>query len=172
VSPGGDVRPGHRKVVGISELRTSADPDDVLVTFSLGSCIGVSVWDARRKFGGLIHCMLPTATLDPKQAQEKPAMFVDSGMTLLLERLFALGAQREDLVVKIAGGASPLDAADCFRIGERNCTVLRKLLWKNSILLAAAAVGGREPRTMSLFLATGVTTIRTGGVETVLESTK
>ena len=161
----GEVRPGRRRIVGISEMRVSRDPEDVLVTFSLGSCLGVAVFDTRARIGGLIHCMLPLASLDPEKARSRPAMFVDTGVTAMLDGLFALGARREDLVVKIAGAASPLDQVDSFRIGERNCTLLRKVLWKNDLLLAASEVGGKEPRTLFLYLATGSTVVRRSGSE-------
>lgn len=163
------TNPGKRHIVGISEMHVSTDPEHVLVTFSLGSCLGVTAYDPRQKLGALIHCMLPMASLDPEKAKARPAMFVDTGVMAMLDQLFSLGARREDLVVKIAGGASPLDQADGFRIGDRNYAVLRKLLWKNNILIAASDVGGREPRTMSLYLATGVTTIRQNGEENELQ---
>jgi len=67
-------------IVGISELKVSNNPDDVLVTFALGSCIAVAVYDPLVKVGGLLHYMLPDSTLDPQKAQNQPGMFADTGI--------------------------------------------------------------------------------------------
>lgn len=162
------IEPEHLRVVGISELAVSADPDEVLVTYSLGSCLGLALYDGVRRIGGLIHCMLPLASIDPDKARQRPAMFVDTGVTGLLDRLFELGAKRDALVVKVAGGASRHCGHDSFRIGERNLVVLRKVLWKNDLLITGSAVGGCDPRTLTLHMADGTTTVRTGEEETPL----
>ena len=67
-------------VVGISDMKVSNKPGDVLVTYSLGSCIGVVLWDPVAKVGGLLHYMLPDSSLDKDKAQDKPFMFADSGI--------------------------------------------------------------------------------------------
>jgi chemotaxis protein CheD len=156
---------GERHIVGIGQLLVSAAPSDVLVTFSLGSCVGLSVYDPERGIGGLIHCMLPLASHDQERARREPAIFVDVGVTRLLDEVFARGARREDLIVKLAGGGSHAPGSDAFKIGERNCLVARKVLWKNDLLLAAAETGGSEARTMTLYLADGRTTVRSRGEE-------
>lgn len=156
---------GERRIVGIGQLLVSEDPSEVLVTYSLGSCVGLSLYDPERGVGGLIHCMLPLASHDPERARREPGIFVDAGLTRLLDEVFALGARRENLLVKLAGGGSHAPGSDAFRIGERNCTVVRKVLWKNDLLLAAQETGGCEARTMTLYLADGRTTVRSRGAE-------
>jgi len=154
--------------VGISDMRVSKRPDDVLVTYSLGSCVGLSLHDPVAGVGGIIHCMLPLSKIDPVKAEANPCMFTDTGIPALIQALFDLGAERKNLVAKAAGAASLLDDKGLFRIGERNHTVLRKVLWKNSILIAAEDVGGTQARTMYLFMGTGRTVIRSGGRENEL----
>lgn len=154
--------------VGISEMKTSSQADDVLITYSLGSCVGLSLYDPRARVGGLVHCMLPLSKLDPDKARANPEMFTDTGVAALLQAIFDLGAERKRTIAKVAGAASVLDEKGLFKIGERNYTVLRKVLWKNNILIAAEAVGGTIARTMSLYMATGRTTIRSGGREVEL----
>ena len=61
--------------VDISDLRVSANPDDLIVTYALGSCIAVIVHDPKRKVGGMIHYMLPLSEIAPEKAKDKPAMF-------------------------------------------------------------------------------------------------
>jgi chemotaxis protein CheD len=143
----------------------SQDPEDVIVTYSLGSCIGVSVYDSALKIGGMVHCMLPLSKISPEKALRKPCMFADTGVTLLLQEIFNLGATRNNMVVKVAGAASLLDEKGLFKIGERNYTVLRKILWKNNLLIAAEDVKGTASRTMTLYMKTGVTTVKKGGKE-------
>ena len=67
-------------IVGISDIKISNSPDDVIVTYALGSCIGISVYDPVAKVGGLLHYMLPDSTLDEKKAKDNPAMFADTGI--------------------------------------------------------------------------------------------
>jgi len=106
--------------------------------------------------------MLTLSKLDPEKAKAKPAMFTDTGFVKLLHEVLASGARKDRLIVKVAGGGSPMDTAGRFKIGERNYAVLRKLLWKNDILIAAEDVGGSHPRTMRLRLSDGQVTISTG----------
>ena len=156
------------RVVDIADMIVSSSPDDVLVTYSLGSCVGVTLYDPDAGVGAMIHCMLPLSKIDRAKAESKPFMFVDTGVSRLIQAVFDLGAQRSNLTCKVAGGASLLDAKKMFKIGERNYTVLRKILWKNDILIDAEDVGGQSPRTMYLYMATGKTTLKVQGEETEL----
>ena len=147
-------------VLGISELHVSNKPDDVLITYSLGSCIGISAYDPHTRIGGMIHYMLPLSKISPEKASKKPAMFADTGVPLLLKKMFAMGASKDNLVLKIAGGSHLMDQNKVFNIGERNYLVLRKILWKNNILIKSEDVGGSLSRTLRLELETGLTTIK------------
>ena len=155
-------------VVGISEFHVSDRPNDVLITYSLGSCLAVAIHDPVAHVGGLIHCMLPLSKVDPAKAKAKPAMFVETGIPLLFEQVCRLGAVKRRLVVKVAGCAQFLDEKGIFCIGQRNHTVLRKILWKNNILVDAEDVGGSKSRTMKLEVGTGRVTVKSGGGEVEL----
>jgi len=151
-----------KQTVGISELRVSADPNDVLVTYALGSCIGVAVYDPIIGVGGLLHALLPAASLDGARAKAVPPTFVDTGLTALLEACYRLGAQKNRVVVTAAGGAARNvlnGSEDHFQIGRRNFLALRQALWKHGIILQAHDIGGHTPRTMSLAIGTGEVTI-------------
>lgn len=158
-----------RYTVGISEMIVASGPDDTLITYSLGSCVGLSLFDPVKRIGGLIHCMLPLSKIDKERAGRSPYMFVDTGVPLLLREMLEKGAEKKRLIAKVAGAAQLLDTQNTFRIGERNMVVLRKLLWKNNILIDAEETGDSIPRTMTLFLADGRTTIRTAGKERELK---
>jgi len=144
-------------------MKVSNNPEDVLVTYSLGSCVGLTLYDPVIRVGGMIHCMLPLSRLDPAKAQMNPCMFTDTGIPTLIQAVLNMGANKKRLIAKVAGAASPLDDNGIFKIGERNYTVLRKVLWKNDILIAAEDVGGTVARTLFLYLDTGKTVIRSGG---------
>ncbi|HOO40177.1 MAG TPA: chemotaxis protein CheD [Syntrophales bacterium] len=142
-------------IVGISELKVSNNPDDVLVTFALGSCIAVAVYDPLVKVGGLLHYMLPDSTLDPQKAQNQPGMFADTGIPLLFRSCYLLGGQKKRMVVKVAGGARILDDTNFFRIGQKNITALRKIFWKNNVMIDAEDTGSNYNRTVRLDLSNG-----------------
>lgn len=148
-------------VVNVSDARVSKSPEDVLVTYSLGSCIAVAVYDPATRCGGMLHYQLPTSTLDQARAESNPCMFADTGMKFLLQSMAELGVQGRRLQVKIAGGAEILNDGGLFSIGRRNHTAIRKILWQAGLLLSGEQVGGAEPRTLYLQLADGATVIKT-----------
>ena len=154
------------RTVRTGELLVSRSVDDVLITYSLASCIGLALYDGEKNIGGLVHCMIPVSTSDPKRAAQQPELFTDSGVTSLLRAVFELGASRSSLVARVSGAAS-LDGGDNFGIGPRNYAVLRRVLWRNSIFIAGEDIGGNLPRTMSLEMATGRTVVVAGGRKTV-----
>ena len=150
-------------IVDIAHAKVSTQPDEMLVTYSLGSCIGVSVYDPVRRCGGLLHFQLPTSSLDAARARANPWMFADTGVARLLEQVVGLGAEPRRLRVHLAGGAEILNDATMFTIGKRNHAAIRKILWQKGLLLAGEAVGGTEPRTMYVHLADGVVEIKNRG---------
>jgi len=154
------VNSEHRQVVAISAYAVSSDQDAELVTYSLGSCLGVTIHDPVAMVGGLLHSMLPLSKIDTEKAAANPAMFVDSGLVLLLDELFKLGATRDNMTIKMAGCGAPVDTKGIFRIGERNHKVARKVLWKNQLIATAEEIGGSKPRTLTLLMSTGKTTVR------------
>ncbi|MHC4872662.1 MAG: chemotaxis protein CheD [Planctomycetota bacterium] len=151
--------------VGISEMCISSSSEDVIVTYSLGSCVGVSLFDSSSGLGAMIHCMLPLSKKNPAKAETTPCMFVDTGVSLMLQEMFNRGAKRESIIAKVAGGGMLMDSKKMFKIGDRNYAVCRKILWKNNILIDGEDVGGTNPRTMSLNLSSGETTIKSRGLE-------
>ncbi len=150
-------------VVGIGDLKVTKDPSATLITYSLGSCIGVTVYDPVAKVGGMLHFMLPDSKINPDRARERPAVFADTGVPLLLEECRKLGAERQRMQVKIAGGAQILDSSDYFKIGKRNYVALKKILWQHGILIQGEEVGGSLNRTMALEMPTGRVWVKISG---------
>ncbi len=148
------------RIISISEIFVSKDPAEELVTHSLGSCIGLTVYDAVAKVGGMIHYMLPLSKIAPGKAKDKPGMFADTGVPTILRKVLSMGATKERLIVKAAGGSELLDKNKFFNIGERNYLILRKILWKNNILIKAEDIGGHLSRTLKLEIDTGRVTVK------------
>jgi chemotaxis protein CheD len=158
-----------KQIVGIADMRISSNPDDILVTYALGSCLGVAICDPVAQVGGLLHVMLPLSTIDPVKAKENPSMFVDTGVPLLFHKAYEAGANRDRILIRVAGGANVSGSVeDRFEIGKRNFIVLRKLLWRNGLLLKAHDVGGHHSRTMALHVSNGQVTVKANGIETLL----
>jgi chemotaxis protein CheD len=155
-------------IVNISDAKVSADPVDVLATFSLGSCVGVTLWDPKTKVGGMLHFQLPTSTIDVDRAKQNPMMFADTGFTHLLNEMISRGASKKRLKVRIAGAAQMLNDAKLFDIGRRNHTAVRKILWQHGMFIDAEHVGGSVARTMYLALADGSVTQKMAGESVVL----
>ncbi len=154
--------------VDISDLQVSAAPEDLIITYALGSCIAVMVHDPVRVAAGMIHYMLPLSETSPEKAKTRPAMFADTGIPLLFQTMYRLGCDKKNLVVKVTGGGALYDDKGFFSIGKRNYTILRKMFWKAGVIIAAEDVGGARSRTARLHVGTGRCTVSSQGEETEL----
>ena len=114
-----------RTVVHVSDAKVSNDPANVIVTYALGSCIGVCLHDSVSQIGGMLHYQLPDSGMDPERARQRPFMYADSGMKCLVEKLASMGAQRIRMRVRIAGGAAMDTGPKGFDIGRRNYLAIR-----------------------------------------------
>lgn len=147
--------------VGMADYKVGRSPS-TLISYGLGSCIGVSLYDPLRKIGGLLHIMLPDST--QARSSDNPAKFADTGIPLMINDVVALGATRARLVAKIAGGAQMFsfsNATDIMRVGTRNAEVCKQILRRNGIRLIAEDTGGTYGRTVSIDLSTGVYKVKT-----------
>lgn len=161
--------PRTRRVVGIADMIVSADPRDVIVTYALGSCLGVCVFDPVAGVAGMLHLMLPQGSMSPDKAAQNPLMFADTGIPKLFLGSYALGAKKERMIVVVAGGASfNLNEDADLAIGQRNIAMLRKVLWKNGVMLKKHDLGGSEPRNMILDVKSGEVTLGFGGETRIL----
>ncbi len=150
-------------IVEISDARVTGDPNDVLVTYSLGSCIGVALYDPAIKIGGMLHYQLPDSRQDLEKSRKNPFMYADSGMQTLINEMTRRGANPKRLKTKIAGGAQMMNDARIFQIGKRNYAAIRQILWKNGLFIDGEDIGGDVPRTMFLNLSDGAVIIKARG---------
>ena len=152
--------------VNVSDAKVSDDPGHVLATYALGSCIGICLYSQKTSTGGLLHYLLPDSTANPQKAGENPFVFADTGLKTLLEKLAAMGIKKNQLSVKVAGGAQRLKVkTERFDIGKRNYLAARKILWKLGMFIDAEDVGGFAPRTLYMSVTDGSVTVRSGGIE-------
>jgi len=156
-----------KQIVQVGDMKVGVKGDEI-VTHALGSCLGLMVYDPAAHVGGMLHAMLPLSKINPQKAEANPYMFVDKGVPILFKEVYGLGGQKERLIVKAAGCGSPIGKNEMFKIGERNYTVLKKLLWKNGVLLKAEEIGGSMSRTVYFDISTGRVTIKNGRQERLL----
>lgn len=142
-------------VVGISDCQLSGESGSSLITYALGSCIGVAVHDSQAGVGGLLHFMLPDSTMNVKRAEDTPCMFADTGIPTLFRKACSMGAEKRRLTVSLLGGAQILDTKGEFNIGKKNYLAAKKLLWKAGVMIHAEHVGGTLPRTVRLEVGSG-----------------
>ena len=146
-----------------ADMAVSSNVEESLVTYSLGSRIAVITFDPVARVGGILHFMLPEASMDLEKARKKPAMFADSGIPMLFKQIFQLGATKKNTIVKVAGGSEIMGENGVFTIGKRNYLAMRKIFWKNNVLIAAEHVGGSVNRTVRLEMATGRVVLKVWG---------
>lgn len=152
-----------KMIVGIAEMQVTNDPEYTLITYSLGSCIGITLYDPVVRVGGILHFMLPDSKIDPQKAQKKPGMFADTGIPLLFKEAYRLGGEKRRMTLKVAGGSQIMDESGYFNIGTRNYMALRKIFWTNNVLITAEDIGGHVNRTLSIELSSGKVWVKTSG---------
>lgn len=148
--------------VGIGDMKLGRR-EGILITYALGSCIGISLYDPMIKLGALVHIMLPERM---NQADTNVFKYADTGIQETLRKLYAFGAVKQRLVAKIAGGAKMFEmknGGDLGNIGQRNAQIVRQILAQEGIRLQKEDVGANYARTMSLDLQTGTVLIKTFG---------
>lgn len=158
-----------KHVVGVAEMKLSDREGDLIVTHALGSCLGIAAHDATAGIGGILHVMMPMHSINPVKARGNPCMFVDTGLPTFFRELYALGAEKKRLTVKVAGGANVHKTeTDRFSIGQRNLVMLKKVFWTNGVLIKSEQTGGQHARTMYLEVGSGRVWISSKGSQSDL----
>jgi chemotaxis protein CheD len=146
--------------VGLGGSHVSQSPEDLLITYALGSCVAVVIHDPETSVGGMLHLVLPRSGIDPMKARRNPFHFADTGIPRLVRRATELGAAPHRLVVVMAGGSQIVDPDGKFGIGTENCIAVRQVIAKIGLALRAEDIGGRASRTVCLEIGTGRTLTR------------
>jgi len=168
---GGPKMVDNIQVVHIGGVVVSRNPDDILVSYGLGSCVVVCLYDPMAKVGGMLHALLPTFPNNSRRSGS-PAKYVDQGVPLLVESMLAQGARRIWMKSRLCGGAQMLHAQALItkpgpngrlNVGQRNVQAAEAALRAAGIRLHAQATGGSAGRTIRLYLADGRVTVKTLG---------
>lgn len=152
--------------VGMADLKTCVSPDGI-TTLGLGSCIGIAIVDPVTKIGGLAHIMLPDSTAI-RNSQQNVAKFADTGIVELVNQMIKIGAKKERMVAKIAGGAMMFafkSQNELTMVGQRNAAASKAKLKELGIPLLAEDTGENYGRTVIFYPETGEFHIRAVGKE-------
>ncbi|BCK00141.1 chemotaxis protein CheD [Anaerocolumna chitinilytica] len=149
--------------VGMADLNVCSSPD-ALTTLGLGSCVGISLYDSVSKTAGMVHVMLPDST--KIKNNENIAKFADTGIDALIQKMIYIGANKNRLVAKIAGGAQMFAFSsnnDMLRIGERNVEASKAKLASLGIKILAEDTGLNYGRTIEFYAETGELYVKSVG---------
>ena len=146
--------------VGIADMKM-AKGSGMLVTYALGSCIGICLYDPMIKLGALVHVMLP---LNMEAGRKNPLKYADTGIRDTVRQMELKGASRARLTAKIAGGAKMFESSGSLgNIGQRNIESVHLNLKKEGVRLLKEDVGGTAARTLLFDVATGQACVRCYG---------
>lgn len=148
--------------VGVSEWKVAKSPAKLRTT--LGSCVGVVLYDKTKKIGGICHALLD----EPPQGKiVNRGKYARTAIEELIKDLEKLGASKKNLTARIFGGASMFQNTSNFfqNIGEKNVKVSREVLESHQIPIVFEDTGGNHGRTITLFLDDGRILLRSGTVE-------
>jgi chemotaxis protein CheD len=149
--------------VGMADLQSSRHPC-IITTLGLGSCVGIALYDSVTRVAGLAHVMLPSSL----QARNNSniAKFADTAVVKLLDDMVGLGAAKNRIVAKLAGGAQMFsfnEASEMMRIGARNVAASKEILQALRIPVISEDTGGNYGRTIEINSGNGVLFIKTIG---------
>ncbi len=125
----------------------------VLKSVGLGSCVGVALYDFVNKIGALSHVMLPKSP----NGVRRSAKYADQAIEMMLESMERVGAERENVIAKIAGGAQVFKhvTIDNLKIGDRNVEAVKDQLKLFKIKIVSEDTGGTFGRSIYFFTSDG-----------------
>ncbi len=153
--------------VGMSQMEISSKPGTVLAAPSLGSCIGLGIYDPVIKLGGMVHVVLPDSGKIERD-EEKPGKYADTAIPEMLKKMISMGAVKSRLIVKMAGGAQMFNiqqGSNILNIGMRNTIAVKAVLSKEGLEIKKADTGGNKGRTFKLDVVTGLFSVKLIGQE-------
>lgn len=148
--------------IGIADMKF-AQKEGLLVTYALGSCIGICLYDSVAKVGGLLHIMLP---LNMEAGRKNPLKYADTGFAEMVKQITRMGASPSRLTAKLAGGAKMFEvngSSSLGNIGQRNIESVHMQLKKHGVRLIKEDVGGSVARTLLFNVSDGSACIRSYG---------
>ena len=148
-------------IIGIADMKLGKQ-GDTLITYALGSCVGIMLFDKTTKNGALVHVLLPEETGLAK-GPPNPYKFASTGIEKTVKELEKHGVMRANLTAKIAGGAQMFKTTitnSNLNIGDRNVAKTKEVLKTLRIPIIAQDVGLDYGRTVKFNLDDGSVTIK------------
>ena len=149
--------------VGMADLNSARYPC-MITTLGLGSCVGVALYDSVTKVVGLAHVMLPCS--EQAKNNNNIAKFADTAIEKLVNDMVKLGARKERIIAKLAGGSQMFaftQGSDLMRIGYRNAIACKEKIQELRIPIVSEDTGGNYGRTIELYSDDGRLMIKTIG---------
>jgi chemotaxis protein CheD len=155
VSPGGDALPLVFLKPG--EMVFSAEP--TLVTTLLGSCVAVTMFSPRQRFGAICHALLPSCRKERlcSHGHAEAGKYVECAVRFMLDELKARGMVRSEIDVKLFGGSDMFETVDGRRlsVGSQNIQMALRMLEGESVRLITQDIGGARGRKIVFHTHTG-----------------
>jgi len=129
----------------------------------LGSCMGLALYDRRKRVAGVAHIVLP----ESRGKEAAPGKFVDTAIPALRADMEELAGTSLRLVARLAGGANMFATDAARRIGDQNIEATEALLKALRVPVVGRHCGGTQGRRMTMNASSGVITIEIAGCEPV-----
>jgi chemotaxis protein CheD len=151
--------------VGMADWKIARNLD-ILVTFGLGSCVALALWDQQERLAAMAHVMLPDSKLIRYRQDVNPAKFADTALAAMLAEMAKLGLGKERFRAKLVGGANMFTfagktAGNNMNVGQRNVTAVKEELSRAGIPLVAEDTGGTTGRSVEFYATNGILRVRT-----------
>ena len=148
------------KIIGIGGIAVSNTIGDQLKTFSLASCVAVTVYCPPKHTAGMIHVALPELQLQGEWLLDQPCYYATHGVPMLINKMCTeYGCPKASLEIELFGGARSVRGNDVFHIGSRNINTVKRILDKLNLMYVATETGGTNSRTLGMDVATGNKTV-------------
>jgi len=151
--------------LGVGGIGVSANPNESIKTFALGSCVAVFLRDIRSNVVGMAHVALPNSKISSEKARNLPGYFADTAISNLILKMTRLGFNGNNmrLIAKLTGGSHVVDRADYFMIGKKNVLSIKKILINNNIKIVGEDLGNSFCRTVTVNVGTFRVTLSSPG---------
>lgn len=140
-------------IVGIAEGKIALE-NQILISYALGSCVGICLYDWKNHIAGMAHIILPgrNNSINQKNAYK----FADDGLRALIDEMESRGAEHRKITAKIAGGARMFQTQGArWEIGEQNVKAVKDALNQEHIRVVAEDTGKNYGRTVTFYASDG-----------------
>lgn len=141
-------------LVNVGDCAVSSNPSDIIKTYALATCVGITAFSRRNRVAGMLHSLLPNCP-DAASKVLRPYTYVDTGLPIFIEKMLKSGCLKSDIVFQVYGGASSSAKQDFFKIGSRNLVQAEDILIAYRVDYRMIDVAGHFSRTLIMEALTG-----------------